>query len=1470
MTGPNGQVVDASDTATNFHLEYHSGTATVHGGAGSDAISYSDDGAGVSINLAAGTATGVGGTTTFTSIENAYGGGGNDTITGSVGANTLTGGGGDDTLDGGAEKDTAAYATTLALGDVVANGTGGWTVNGGADEGTDTLSNVEFVEHGGGRYVLFGNGGFATLKEAVEAATHPGDTIKFAETPTGPITIDVTDTNDDINVTIPYDVPTDIHTGDGDNHIVTGGADDHVTTGTGDDTIKTGDGNDVVDTGSGDDTIIGGSGLGDDVYDGGPNADTVIYSSATNSITVDLNAIPRSGQPVNGADGPGGNPDTIGELLAAAGHSETEAVGFAQGVDIGTDALISVENVVGGSGDDTIIGNGGANVLSGGGGDNTLTGGGGADTLIGDLGTDTAQYTAAITSAMVASDGAGHFIVTTGGAEGTDTLSGIEKIDGAGTANILLVGNGGYATIQAAIDAAVAGDTIMLAAGTYDEDIVLDRAVTILGANHGVAGTGTRGLESVITGGFEITGAGAVIDGVRITGGALAFGSFDAIHVSADNVTITNSVLQGAGVADTFALETEAGAGITGLVISNNLIAGWNDGVSLQQGTEATITGNTLQDMVGLALRLDGPAATTSVTGNFFLNNPGTGHIGVGVFDGDLDVGSIIGANTLDASGGRIGIFANDDAPQEITGTQFGDFMFDNSVGGQAQVFHGGGGNDVIMSGDGADTLDGGTGADAMTGGAGNDTYIVDDAGDTVTEALNEGTDLVQSSLSYTLGANVDNLTLTGSANINGTGNGDANVITGNSGNNTLDGGAGADTMTGGLGNDSYVVDDVGDTVTELSGEGTDLVQSSVSYTLGANVDNLTLTGSANINGTGNGDANVITGNSGNNTLDGGAGADTMTGGLGNDTYVVDNVDDVVTEALNAGTDTVQSSINYGLGVNVENLTLTGSAVSGNGNNLDNTITGNSGNNNLSGLGGADTMIGGAGDDNYIVDDAGDVVVENANEGVNDFVVSTVSYTLSSNVESLSLSGAANIDGTGNNLNNTIIGNAGDNILDGGVGADSMGGGFGNDTYVVDDVDDVVIESLNAGTDTVQSSIGYVLGTHLENLTLIGSANINGTGNSADNTLVGNIGDNTLDGGAGADSMSGGAGNDTYVVDNAGDTVTELSGEGTDTVKSSLSYTLGSDVENLTLTGVASLYGVGNSDGNVLTGNGAANFLVGLAGNDTLDGGAGADGMMGGTGNDMYVVDNAGDFVVESANEGTDTVDATVSYRLTANVENLALLGSADLQGYGNADANMLIGNSGNNFLDGDAGADIMLGGLGNDAYFVDNAGDQVIENPGEGNDTVFSTAHFRLSADIDNLVLVGSTGLQGYGNSLVNLIYGTTGDDILDGAGGADVMIGGAGNDAYIVDNASDFVFENPGEGADTVYSTAHFRLAADLEYLVLQGSADLQGYGNSSSNAIVGNTGNNLLNGEARAPIPCMAAPATTSTSSTMPAMW
>ena len=186
------------------------------------------------------------------------------------------------------------------------------------------------------------------------------------------------------------------------------------------------------------------------------------------------------------------------------------------------------------------------------------------------------------------------------------------------------------------------------------------------------------------------------------------------------------------------------------------------------------------------------------------------------------------------------------------------------------------GGNDTLNGGAGNDTLDGGAGNDALSGGSGNDTYVVDAAGDTVTEAASEGTDTVQASVSHTLGANVENLTLTGTGAINATGNILDNTLIGNTGNNVLSGGAGSDAMAGGAGNDTYVVDAAGDTVTEAANAGTDTVQAGISYTLGANLENLTLTGTGAINATGNTLNNTLTGNSGNNVLDGGAGNDGM------------------------------------------------------------------------------------------------------------------------------------------------------------------------------------------------------------------------------------------------------------------------------------------------------------------------------------------------------------------------------------------------------------------------------------------------------------------------------------------------------------------------------------------------------------------------------------------------------------------
>ena len=560
----------------------------------------------------------------------------------------------------------------------------------------------------------------------------------------------------------------------------------------------------------------------------------------------------------------------------------------------------------------------------------------------------------------------------------------------------------------------------------------------------------------------------------------------------------------------------------------------------------------------------------------------------------------------------------------------------------------------------GNDTLDGGIGADTMNGGSGDDTFIVDNIGDVIGEGVNEGTDLVKASVSYSIAgfANVENLMLTGAAAINGTGNGLNNTLTGNTGNNKLDGGTGNDTMIGGAGNDTYTVDSASDVVTELDGEGIDTVISGVALTLTEFLENLTLTGTSAINGTGNaannklignGASNTLTGLGGTDTLDGGGGADVLIGGAGNDTYVVDTASDSITELLNEGIDLVKASASYSLAsfANVENLTLTGSAsINATGNALNNVLTGNSGANTLTGndgndtlIGGtgADVMVGGIGDDEYRVDNAGDVVTEGATAGT-DTVVSTISYSIASlaNVENITLSGSA-ATATGNAGNNVLIGNTavntltggdGNDTLDGMGGIDTMIGGKGDDVYTVGSAGETITEAAGEGTDLINSSVSWTLGANIEKLSLLGLSAINATGNSLDNVLTGNIGVNTLtgndgndilDGGRGNDKLIGGAGNDTYYVGESGDFVTELANGGTDTVITTYDgYTLASEVENLTINALSnsSIDVTGNSGANIITGNSGWNILDGAGGNDTLIGGAGADTLIGGAGVD--------------------------------------------------------------------------------------------------------------------------------------------------------------------------------------------------------------------------------------------------------------
>ncbi|WP_279306465.1 glycoside hydrolase family 113 [Microvirga solisilvae] len=239
-----------------------------------------------------------------------------------------------------------------------------------------------------------------------------------------------------------------------------------------------------------------------------------------------------------------------------------------------------------------------------------------------------------------------------------------------------------------------------------------------------------------------------------------------------------------------------------------------------------------------------------------------------------------------------------------------------------------------------------------------------------------------------------------------------------------------------------------------------------------------------------------------------------------------------------------------------------------------------------------------------------------------------------------SLAGAAGPDtlnGAGGNdtLNggdgaDSLTGGAGDDHLLGGAGIDRMIGGTGNDRYVVDHVSDVVTENANEGTDIVESSVAWTLGANTENLTLTGSADINGTGNVLNNVLTGNAGSNllsggagndTLDGGANAagkiDTLSGGANDDTYIVRSTSDVVTESANEGIDTVRAAVTYTLSANVENIVLTGTGAINGTGNDLANRLEGNAGANTLNGQGGNDTIIGGDGADILIGGAGNDQ-------------------------------------------------------------------------------------------------------------------------------------------------------------------------------------------------------------------------------------------------------------
>ena len=359
-----------------------------------------------------------------------------------------------------------------------------------------------------------------------------------------------------------------------------------------------------------------------------------------------------------------------------------------------------------------------------------------------------------------------------------------------------------------------------------------------------------------------------------------------------------------------------------------------------------------------------------------------------------------------------------------------------------------------------------------------------------------------------------------------------------------------------------------------------------------------------------------LIGGGGDDTLSGGLGADWLAGGAGNDAFQL-SADGAWTPGFACRNDGSPGHVGSGNAVSIRGLVKSFDAMDGGP--------------------GIDLLLGTAGNDVIVLDDAYSPSpngllprfssIEHIDAGDGNDVVDLTSRRWGYGDVVVDGGNGGDVLWTAEG-NDSLSGGAGNDTLDGGWGSDTMVGGLGNDVYVVDQSSDVIVENAGEGTDTVQSYFDYALGATLENLALLGSAAVNGTGSEFNNVLTGNAlanilaggsGNDTLNGGVGADTLIGGAGDDVYVADNAGDVVVEAAGEGVDRVQASLSYTLAAEVENLALTGTASISGTGNALDNVITGTTGNNTLTGNAGNDTLDGRAGTDVLVGGTGDDTYL-----------------------------------------------------------------------------------------------------------------------------------------------------------------------------------------------------------------------------------------------------------
>lgn len=1429
------------------------GNDTLNGGNGFDIASYETAASGVRVRLLATAAqtTGGGGRDLLVSIEGLIGsrfsdqlegdqnnnlldgGDGDDKIIGGLGNDTLLGGAGNDMLDGGSDNDTADYSDTannltISLAITSAQVTGG--------AGKDTLKSIENLIGGAGNDRLTGSALANHLQGGAGNDTLDGGTgddtlsggsgndVYYVDSTSETLVENADAGTDSVISRTSFTLAANI-----ENLLLADTALAIAATGNaGANSLRGNSYNNLLSGNAGNDTLWGGA--GNDTLNGGDGIDTADYSDATVSLNLRLDA---------------SDPQLLGAL--------------------GSDQLVSVENLLGGLVNDSLTGNASDNRLEGGLGRDTLTGAAGADTLDGGAGDDSL------------SGGDGNDALTGGagndtliGGAGTNTISGGDGIDTLRYTQALQsltvtwnVGTNEFRFVTADSTDTITGvETFILGGTTYDAAFLKARH---LASGNDVA-TAAAGGENIfgydgndtITGGIgnDTIDGGAGNDVIRGEAGAdilLGDSGNDLIYAGTGSDTVGG----GAGTDTLFLADAYATLAIT--YSNGGFILTGPSGTTVASGIEALycgtdLTTNRLPYLASFDTAetrvFEGNSGTRAVEFTVTLDRPAVTALTVGyevsgmassVDAADFAASGLMPKGTVTVPAGqttaRFTVLIASDASfeaadifkvtltnpspnlflmqTEATVTILNDDVqnltsakniFTGTV--EADFVDGLAGNDRISGLGGADWLLGGAGRDTVLGGADNDTLFGGAADDNL-----YGDAGVDTASYETVSGGVDANLLKGIARSAQDGMDRLYLI------ENLIGGGGADTLTG-------------DTV-----------------------------------------ANQLYGGAGNDWLDGGAGNDTLYGGTGNDTYFIDASGDVATELANAGFDRVVSSVTYTLVANIEDLELSGAAlVDGYGNDLDNTLLGNRrdnvlsggiGNDTLTGGAGDDTLTGGAGTDKFIVDSGVDTITDLTDSEV---LVVMAGSTAKAGLASTYLATAA-----------TSISGATTLTLANGLNAD-MTAATGSQGVTL-------TASLN--------SLGSVLVGSQRADTLIGGA--------GDDQLSGGAGDDSLNGGGGNDTLTGGTGQDTFVIDSGIDVVTGLGGSETlkvssgatalVTVAAAYEATAATVILGTTNVTVANglkvsfekaagalgvnLTAAGNSAGSFLIGSARADILTGGDGDDTLRGEAGNDQLFGGAGNDIIV--GADDDLLLEGGTGNDTLLLGANFTSSGNaqivdIENVALAFGAlkldlskqtesfRIDGFatgastitGGSGADTIFGGTGNDSLTGGDGADSLIGGTGIDALsgglgndtLVAGQDDALIDG-GADADTLQIGAAFTASNDgqIANIELIKlmAAGLtvslssqtenltiEGFateastvtGGSGADTITGGSGNDSLTGGNGKDLLTGGEGADVFIFNFAP-----NEAENIDTItdflHSTDKIHLSASVMSAV--GSAGL-----------------------------------------------